>query len=201
MGKKAKRQEEPSIKRVSGKPAGKPEKSTSIFTPRDALPLLLALFLSAGAAYAFASLPFLSSTGYFGIFIISLLSSATVFLPLPGFAVVFAMGRFLNPILVGFAAGVGSAIGELTGYLAGYAGHNAVMNTSLFKQHKKEIEKNGMFALFLLSLLPNPAFDVAGIAAGAIKMPIWKFLIAVGAGKTLRYIFLAYAGEATHGLF
>jgi len=39
--------------------------------------------------------------GYPGIFVISFLANATVLLPAPGIAVVFAMGAIFNPILVG----------------------------------------------------------------------------------------------------
>jgi len=148
------------------------------------------------AIYSFSQFHFLRQLGYPGIFLISLISSATVFVPLPGFAVVFAMGAYLNPLLVGIAAGLGSGIGEISGYLAGYAGHGAVERTRIFRSHKKQIEKYGAPAIFLLAFLPNPIFDVAGVASGAIKMPMWKFLLATVCGKILRYILLAYAGGA-----
>ena len=60
--------------------------------------------------------------GYLGVFLISLLGNATVILPVPSLAVVFAGGGVLNPLLVGLVAGVGEPLGELTGYLAGYGG-------------------------------------------------------------------------------
>jgi len=170
-----------------------------LFSRKDALALLSAIAISAVAIFLFSRIDFLREMGYPGIFFISLVSSATVFLPLPGFAIVFAMGAYLNPLLVGIAAGVGSGIGELTGYLAGFAGHDAVGRTRLFRAHREGIEKHGPLAIFALAFLPNPVFDVAGVAAGAIKMPVWKFLAATIAGKTLRYILLAYAGGAAAG--
>src|SRR4030067_524154 len=60
--------------------------------------------------------------GYPGIFLIALLSNATVFLPAPGAAVVFAMGGVFHPLGVALAAGAGGALGELSGYLAGFGG-------------------------------------------------------------------------------
>ncbi|VVB99253.1 SNARE associated Golgi protein [uncultured archaeon] len=107
----------------------------------------------------------------------------------------------LNPLLVGVLAGFGSGIGELTGYLAGYAGHDAVTGTKLFRQHKAGLEKYGAPAIFLLAFIPNPAFDIAGLAAGAIKMKWWKFLIATILGKMLSYILLAYLGLWTVSYF
>jgi len=172
-----------------------------LFSRQDAFALVGAICISLLAIILFTRVGELRHLGYFGVFLISLVSSATVFVPLPGFAVVFAMGAFLNPLLVGIAAGVGSGIGEITGYLVGFAGHDAAMGTKLFRRHKREIEKYGPLAIFALAFVPNPAFDVAGIAAGAIKMPIWKFALATIAGKTLRFILLAYAGGIAYGFW
>jgi len=170
-----------------------------LFSRQDALALAGAALISLLAIILFSKIGELRHLGYAGVFFISLISSATVFLPLPGFAVVFAMGAYLNPVLLGIAAGLGSGIGEISGYLVGYAGHDAAMGTRLFRQHKRGIEKYGVLAIFALAFVPNPAFDVAGIAAGAIKMPLWKFVLATCAGKILRYILLAYAGGIAYG--
>lgn len=172
------------------------EKKTGIaFTRQDMLSLISAIVISLVAIYLFSQVSLLRGMGYTGVFLISLISSATVLVPLPGFAVVFAMGASLNPILVGIAAGLGSGIGEISGYLIGFAGHDAVMRTKIYRRHKKHIEKGGPIAIFVLAFLPNPIFDIAGIAAGAIKMPVWKFLLATCAGKILRFIALAYMGS------
>ncbi len=174
-------------------------KGKPLFSRKDALALAGAICISLLAIYLFSQVQGLQDWGYAGVFVISLLSSATIFVPLPGFAVVFAMGAFLNPLLVGMAAGLGSGIGEISGYLAGFAGHDAVSRTRLFRQHKEGIGKYGPLAIFALAFVPNPVFDVAGIAAGAIRMPLWKFALATIAGKTLRYVLLAYAGEVAYG--
>ncbi len=168
-----------------------------IFSRANVLSLLFALGVTIASAFLFSRVEVLRHLGYIGVFFISLLSSATVFLPLPGFAVVFAMGRYLNPVLLGIAAGIGSGIGEATGYFVGFAGHNIVESTKIFLEHKKQIEKYGAPAIFVLAFLPNPAFDIAGIAAGAIEMPVWKFLLATILGKTLRFILIAYIGGYT----
>ena len=60
--------------------------------------------------------------GYPGVFLISLVSNATVVLPAPGFIVTIVAGSIFNPFLVAIAAAAGAALGELTGYLAGYSG-------------------------------------------------------------------------------
>ncbi|MEM4348547.1 MAG: VTT domain-containing protein [Candidatus Anstonellaceae archaeon] len=157
---------------------------------------LLAAFLIAFAAMlAFKNLPQLKSIGYLEIFITSFLSSATILLPLPGFALVFGAASYLNPFLLGLAAGVGSGLGEISGFLAGLAGHSTLKQTKFFKAHKSSIRQYGSIAVFTLALIPNPVFDVVGMAAGAIKMKWWKFLAASVAGKSIRYILLAFLGE------
>ena len=171
------------------------------FTKRDALSLLSALAITALALYLSTKITAFSSFGYAGVFAISLISSATIFIPIPGFAAVLALSGSLDPILLGIAAGAGSAIGELSGYLAGIAGHSAVQNSKIFRSNKKQVEKYGAPAIFVLAFVPNPIFDLAGIAAGAIRMEWWKFLLATGAGKILRFILLAYFGIWAAGYF
>lgn len=132
--------------------------------------------------------------GYPGIFVIMLLANATVFLPAPGVAVVFAMGSVFNPLGVALAAGAGGAIGELTGYLAGYGGQAVVENTKIYNRISPWINKYGAWMILVLSAIPNPFFDLAGIAAGVAKIPFWQFLLACWVGQTIKMAMFAYAG-------
>lgn len=132
--------------------------------------------------------------GYPGIFIIMLMANATVFLPAPGVAVVFAMGNVFNPLLVGLAAGTGGALGELSGYLAGFSGQAVVERTDVYKKINPWVKKYGAWAILVLSAIPNPFFDIAGIAAGMAKMPFWKFLLFCWAGQLIKMTIFAYAG-------
>jgi uncharacterized membrane protein YdjX (TVP38/TMEM64 family) len=52
-----------------------------------------------------------------------------------------------------------------------------------------------VLVIFLLALVPNPAFDVGGMIAGALKMPVWQFVLAAWAGKGLRLVIFALGGE------
>jgi len=51
----------------------------------------------------------------------------------------------------------------------------------------------GSVALFTLSVIPNPIFDVAGIAAGSLGYPLRKFLLWVLLGKVIKFILIGYA--------
>ena len=133
--------------------------------------------------------------GYFGVFLISLLGNATVILPAPVLAAVFFFGGSLpNPFLVGLAAGIGVTLGELTGFLAGYSSCELVTHSKTYLRIKGHVEKYGLFAIFLFALIPNPLFDIAGIAAGALNMKVWKFLLATGCGKLIKCLVIAYSG-------
>jgi membrane protein YqaA with SNARE-associated domain len=137
--------------------------------------------------------------GYPGIFLISLVGSATIIFPLPSLALVFALGRVLNPILIGLAAGLGEALGELTGYLAGYSGQAVIENREMYDRLHGWMRQYGLITVFFLSVFPNPFFDLAGIAAGALRFPIGYFLLSCWLGKTLKTIAFALAGA--HSFF
>lgn len=132
--------------------------------------------------------------GYPGIFLIALMANATVFLPAPGVAVVFAMGSIFNPIGVALAAGTGGALGELSGFLAGFSGQAVVERTDIYNRIHPWIEKYGGWAILVLSAIPNPFFDIAGVAAGMAKMNVWRFLLFCWIGQLIKMAMFAYAG-------
>ncbi len=141
----------------------------------------------------------LQTYGYLGIFAASLISSASVVLPVPFFIIIPIAVQFLDPLLVGIAAGIGAAIGELTSYLVGVGG-NRVASWKKKKGIGKLIEKaeewyethGGFFVTFIFAVLPLP-FDFVGILCGMMKYDVKKYFIATLLGKLLKYVFLAYA--------
>ena len=133
--------------------------------------------------------------GYPGIFFIALLANATILLPAPGVAIIYAMGAVFNPFGVGLAAGTGGAIGELSGYLAGFSGQGVVERMDVYDRVKPWVDKYGGWAIMVLSAIPNPLFDVAGIAAGIAKMPIQTFLFFTWMGQLIKMTLFALAGK------
>ncbi len=133
--------------------------------------------------------------GYPGIFLISLIGNATIILPVPSFAVVFAVGGALNPVAVGIIAGLGATLGETTGYLAGIGGRTVIEKRAFYNRLEGWMRKRGVLVIFLLAAIPNPAFDVGGMVAGALRMPIWHFYLAAWAGKSVRFTLLAMSGQ------
>lgn len=138
--------------------------------------------------------PQLEVYGYPGIFLLSFLAYATVLLPAPGVAVVFAMGAVFHPVGVALAAGAGAALGELTGYLAGFSGQEVVERVETYERFSQWMRKNGPLTILFLSAIPNPFFDLAGLAAGALKMKIFRFLLWCWVGETIKMLVFSYAG-------
>lgn len=133
--------------------------------------------------------------GYLGIFFVALLANATVFIPAPGVAIIYAMGAVFNPIYVGIVAGTGGAIGELSGFLAGFSGQAIIENSHVYDRIKPWVDKYGGWAIFVLAAIPNPFFDVAGFAAGIAKMKMRTFLFSVWVGQLIKMTLFAFAGK------
>ena len=132
--------------------------------------------------------------GYLGIFIMTMLSSATVILPSPTLVAAWVGGAFLNPWLVGLVAGLGATVGELTGYMAGYGGSAMVARSRHYERIQRMVARYGLPVVFFFALIPNPLFDLTGIAAGTARMPLWKFMAVCLLGKSTRFVLIAYMG-------
>lgn len=133
--------------------------------------------------------------GYAGVFLMALIGSSTVLLPIPHLAFTFTMGAVLNPWLAGLSAGFGDALGEITGYVAGYAVEEVVEQHKLYARLKRYMERNGDLTIFILSLFPVPFFDLAAMAGGLVGYPLWRFMLATWAGKTIKACVAAWAGH------
>jgi uncharacterized membrane protein YdjX (TVP38/TMEM64 family) len=159
-------------------------------------------FLLVGAAILISILIFvfreqfayLQNWGYLGIFLISLIGNATIVLPVPAFLTTFIGGSVLNPFFVALVSSMGATIGELTGYMAGVGGEEFVKERKEIKKINTWMSKYGLWTIFFLAATPNPIFDLAGMVAGASKIPVQKYLIVVWAGKLIKFLLISYFG-------
>jgi uncharacterized membrane protein YdjX (TVP38/TMEM64 family) len=137
-----------------------------------------------------------SAYSYWGLLIISIVGNATVLLPVPSLAATFVAGGIFNPVLAGIVSGAGMAIGELSGYLAGYGGTAIVATTQqeVFQRLQSWMQRHGFLTILILSAIPNPVFDLAGMAAGMSHYPVASFLAACFLGKTVKGVVFAFAG-------
>jgi len=139
--------------------------------------------------------------GYPGVFLIALLSNATVLIPLPGLMFTTAMGAVFDPFWVAVAAGLGAGLGEISGYMVGFSGRELVQKTRWHFTVERWITKYGVWVILGLAIIPNPAFDLVGVSAGALKMPIWKFLIVACCGNIIKMMLFAYGGAGIFHFF
>jgi len=157
---------------------------------------VVAVLAALGASLYFRDrLQELRQYGYAAVFLVGLVSNATLILPVPGLAVSSVMGGVLDPWTVGIVGGVGQALGELTGYMAGYSGQTWVDENPTYKRLTRWMQRYGALTIFVLAVIPNPVFDIGGIIAGALRLPPWKFLLSCTAGKVAKNIIFALAGH------
>ena len=140
----------------------------------------------------------IENAGYWGAFVVNLVGSAAVVVPLPGLIAVTAAavpGFGLNFALLATLGAAGSTIGELTGYLAGYGSQGVAQKSRYYFRISDWVARRGGLALFVLAAVPNPLFDIGGFAAGSLGYPISRFFLWVGLGKLLKFMVFAYAAR------
>jgi membrane protein YqaA with SNARE-associated domain len=149
----------------------------------------------------------LKDYGYVGVFIVSFIGAASMILPTPALASVIGGGAILNSYLgiptfvwVGIVAGLAEALGEFTGYAAGYGGRIVIQQRPEYKRVQGWMERHGVITMFVMSVIPNPLFDVAGAVAGVVRMPLGRFFLAVLAGKIIKDMYMAAVGDFGIGI-
>jgi len=146
--------------------------------------------------YLSVSMEQYAALAYLAVFVITFLSSCTILFPAPGVAFVMATAAVWNPIIVALVASVGGALGELSAYFAGYVGKLIIIDEqqAQYRWAKSWMDRYGYWAVFVFSLIPMLIFDLVGLIAGALRLSVWKFLLACWAGRVPRSFVEAYIG-------
>ena len=139
--------------------------------------------------------------GYPILWVISFLRASSVLLPIPGSGLTIAAGGIMDPlwgipvpIAVGVTAGTAESLGEFTGYYAGINGGKLMEGRKIYETVRRWIARAPFVTMLAMSFAPSPLFDVAGLAAGAARVPIRIFYPAILIGKVGRGILMAAAG-------
>src|ERR1700675_4031465 len=98
--------------------------------------------------------------------------------------------RFLLYVLLGAA---GSALGSVVLYIIGYTGGEVLLRKRLSPQRFEKIhasfERHEFWALMFPAMLPPPMpFKIVVLAAAAFEMNFWHFLLAIFAGRFVRFL-------------
>ncbi len=138
----------------------------------------------------------LGRLGYVGAFVVAGLANATVFIPVPYYPIIARLAEVLNVWGVVVAAALGSAVGESVAFFLGRTGHHEIQATRINGWIQRQMRQpwRAALVLFALSAPPNPAFDVAGLVAGALGIPFWLFFTTVFLGRIIRMSLVAFAG-------
>jgi len=194
--------------------------------PLERVPRPLLYALGAAAIIALivgTTVPFLAgwldegdfrTLGYPGIFLANFLGTATVFVPVPGLTaagqtlIVVGSRTLWDPGVV-VAGAAGMTLAESTAYLTGAVARGVSEERKVPLRGRLGeglrraagwvdwlMARYGFVTLLVLSAIPNPLFEFAGITAGAVRMNFWRFLVAVAIGKTTRVILLVIIGQA-----
>ena len=164
----------------------------------------------------------IANYGYLGLFLVQVISSASILIPVPGYIAILVAGARLNPLGIAISSGLGSAVGEFTGYMLGVGGMKLAGDRfdqigdrfdqigdrfDQIKAHRSEIEaatrifiqyQSGAIFLFAATALP---FDLAGILCGTLGIDPSTFFVATLAGKTTKFLLIAYTGKNLFEVF
>lgn len=120
-----------------------------------------------------------------------------------------AIGIPMDPVIVGYVwakphmfwayclmASVGSAVGSLVPYWIGYEGEQLLLEKRIpprtLEKIRQSFEKHEVLALVVPAMLPPPTpFKLFVMFAGAAKLRKRDFMLAIFAGRMIRFLILS----------
>ena len=159
----------------------------------------------AAVAHRGARSPFLHllfSFGIFGVFLVSIVDSSFVPLPVPGITdimIIVMSARQQNVILLVLLATAGSALGGYFSHQVGQRGGMAFLENHvparIFKRVCTWMEDHAILSVALPAILPPPMpLSPFVLAAGALNMSLKKFMITFTISRGLRHAMAAWLG-------
>lgn len=147
-------------------------------------------------------LHFLFSFGILGLFLVSIVDSSFVPLPVPGITdvmIILMSARHENVILLVLLATLGSALGGYFSHQIGQRGGMAFLEkhvpARIFKQVCDWMQNHAVLSVALPAILPPPMpLSPFVLAAGALNMSRKKFMIAFTVSRGLRHTIAAWLG-------
>ncbi|MGD0442903.1 MAG: VTT domain-containing protein [Edaphobacter sp.] len=147
-------------------------------------------------------LHFLLGFGVFGVFLVSIVDSSFVPLPLPGITdimIIVMSAQHQNAILLVLLATAGSALGGYLSYQVGQRGGMAFLEKRvpprIFKRVCEWMEKHAILSVALPAILPPPMpLSPFVLAAGALNMSRRKFMTTFTISRALRHSAAAWLG-------
>jgi membrane protein YqaA with SNARE-associated domain len=140
--------------------------------------------------------------GVVGLFLVSIVDSSFVPLPIPGVTdimLVLLAAQHQNPILLIAVAATGSALGGWFSWGVGQSGGMAFIEKRtpprVFKTICGWMESHAILAVAVPAILPPPMpLSPFVLAAGALHMSLKKFMIAFTVSRTVRHTIAVLLG-------
>jgi membrane protein YqaA with SNARE-associated domain len=131
--------------------------------------------------------------GPWGMLALSVVDGSFMGMPLDAIFVYYVYtdrSRFLLYVLLGSA---GSALGSIVLYIIGYTGGEVLLRKRLsaerFEKIHESFDRHEFWALMFPAMLPPPTpFKIVVLAAAAFEMNFGHFLLAIFAGRFLRFL-------------
>lgn len=138
----------------------------------------------------------LKPLGAWGVFAIAGIDASFLGMPLDA---VVATYVYQNPhrfLLYVIMASAGSAMGSIVLYIIGYKGGEVVLERKMpkakFDKIRASFDRHEFWALMLPAMMPPPfPFKLFVLAAAAFEMRFTHFLLAIFAGRFVRFTILA----------
>lgn len=139
---------------------------------------------------------YIEQYGFPAIFVISLLSSLIVFVPIPYFVPLAVAALELDPTLVALISTIGAVIAKVIIFKASYYGGKIVSDQTRKRMRPFEIlvSRYGWLASFLAAATPIPD-DLIYIPLGFVRYSLWKFTVSLFAGKFLLTFAMAWGSR------
>lgn len=138
-----------------------------------------------------------TSFAYVGVFVVTFLANALIAIPIPYIPIVAHIGASADmPWLVVVLGALASVLGESVAFLAGRAEEGLVSEHPIYKRVHRVAERPFLAGamLFAFAVPPNPVFDVAGLAAGAVGVRYRVFFVSVFAARLIRLAVIVWLG-------
>ncbi len=148
------------------------------------------------ARWKLVLLPALVKLGIWGVGAVALLDSSTIPVPMDAILAVYIWNDKPHFWLYCLLASIGSAIGGLLPYGLGRAGGELFLlkriDRERFEQIRIRFERQEFLAVMIPSMLPPPApWKMFIFASGVFEMRVPLFLLAVFAGRMVRWLILS----------
>lgn len=134
----------------------------------------------------------LGPLGFWGAGLIAAVDSGTIPVPMDFLIATYVWNDRRHFYLYVLLAAAGSAVGGLLPFLLGRAGGELFLlrriDRARYEQMMARFEKQEFLAMAIPSALPPPTpWKAFAFGAGVFEMPIWLFMLAVFAGRLIRF--------------